>query len=139
MSDNTALKEDINNIPDETPVSEVDEIKANSDRNKTENKSATIHVSFRSSSDQISIKSKATGETNKVAAANRKIRLISGRLYFIPIDHKDIDSDEYGNMKQFSDTSDKFEVLYVKDGVACIDPVLHNALIEDGQRICIVW
>jgi hypothetical protein len=101
-------------------------------------KASTIHVKFKGNSDQIVIQSKATGETNKVAAANRKLRLISGRLYFIPVDQI-VNSDEYGNIKQYSETSDKFEVLYVKDGYACIDPILHNALIVENQRLCIIW
>ena len=137
---NTALKEDINNqIPEAGPGPVVDESQADPERNQVKPKSATIHVKFRSSSDQIEIKSKATGETNKVAAANRRIRLIHGRLYLIPVDNTEVDSDEYGNIKQYSETSDKFEVRYVKNGVACIDPILHNALIENGQRLCIIW
>lgn len=136
----TALKEDLNNtmIPGDGP--KVDETKADPNRNKVVEKptSATIHVKFRGTSDQILIQSRATGEKNKVAAANKKIRLIHGRLYFIPID-KEINSDDYGNIKQYSETSDKFEVLYVKDGLACVDPILHNALIEEGQRLCIIW
>lgn len=136
---NTALKEDINNqTPVSAPGPDVDESKADPERNKVKPKSATIHVKFRSNSDHIEIKSTATGETNKVAAANRKLRLISGRLYFIPVDN-DIDSDEYGNIKQYSETSDKFEVRYIKNGVACINPILHNALIQEGTRLCIVW
>lgn len=127
MSNNsTALKEDLVKAP---------EIIENTEPNL---KSATIHVKFKGNSDQILIQSKATGEKNKVAAANRKLRLIHGRLYFIPVD-QEINSDEYGNIKQYSETSDKFEVLYVKDGYACIDPILHNALIEEGQRLCIIW
>lgn len=130
MSNNsTALKEDLVDTP---------ETIENEDLNSSIKNPATIHVKFSSNSDQILIRSKATGETNKVAAANRKIRLISGRLYFIPID-QNINSDEYGNIKQYSETSDKFEVLYVKDGLACIDPILHNTLIEQNQRLCIVW
>lgn len=124
---NTALKEDLSNseaLPEEI-VSE-------------QKQPATVHVQFVGTTEHIQIKSKATGEMNRVAAANKKIRLIHGRLYFIPVDQK-INSDEYGNIKQYSETSDKFEVLYVKEGVACIDTILHNALIEDGQRICIIW
>lgn len=126
-TDNTALKEDLNNV--ETLPEEVVPAR---------NQPATVHVKFIGTTEHVQIKSKATGEMNKVAAANKKIRLIHGRLYFIPVDQK-INSDEYGNIKQYSETSDKFEVLYVKDGVACIDTILHNALIEDGQRICIIW
>ena len=68
MSDNTALKEDLNKTPEGSPGPKVDESQADPDRNKVANKSATIHVKFRSSSDQINIKSKATGETYPKAA-----------------------------------------------------------------------
>ena len=42
-------------------------------------------------------------------------------------------------MKQFSQTTDKYDVKYIKDGVACIDPILHNAIIEDAQQLCVLW
>jgi hypothetical protein len=104
----------------------------------SEQKAATIHVSFKTNSDQIKIINKATNEKSAVVAANKKIRLINGRLYFIPIDH-DMNSDEYGNMKQYSETSDKFIVRYIKEGTACIDPIQHNALVENGQTLCVIW
>lgn len=109
------------------------------DLDKEAPKPATIHVKFNTNSDQVKIINKATNEKSTVAAANKKIRLINGRLYFIPIEKKDINSDEYGNMKQYSETADKFIVRYIKDGVACIDPIQHNALVEDSQRLCVLW
>ena len=101
-------------------------------------KPSTIHVNFSSNSDKIKIQSKATGEKNVVVAANKKIHLIHGRLYFIPVD-SEVNSDEYGNMKQFSETTDKYDVKYIKNSIACIDPILHNAIIEDTQQLCVLW
>lgn len=102
-------------------------------------KPSTIHVKFKSNTDQIKIISKATSEKSTVAAANRKIRLINGRLYFIPVDNENIDSDKYGSMKQYSETADKFIVRYIKDGFACVDPIQHNVLVENEQRLCVLW
>ena len=99
---------------------------------------ATIHVDFKTNSDKIQIISKATQEKNTIVAANKKLRLIHGRLYFIPVD-KNVNSDEYGNIKQFSETSDKFEIKYIKDGFACINPVQHNTQLINGQQLCILW
>lgn len=101
-------------------------------------KPTTIHIYFKTNSDRISIRSKATGEKSTVVAANKKLHLIHGRLYFIPVDSK-VNSDEYGNIKEFSQTTEKFDIRYVKDGVACVDPIQHNAIIEDGQQLCVLW
>jgi len=140
MSESTVLKED-QDIEDNDNQAEqmFDEPGPVVHESKTDSpKPATIHVKFSSNSDKIKIKSKATSEKNVVVAANKKIHLIHGRLYFIPVD-SGVNSDEYGNMKQFSATTDKYDVKYIKDGVACVDPILHNAIIEDSQQLCVLW
>jgi len=122
------------------PGPAVDESQADPDRNVVSQptKPTTIHIYFETNSDRISIRSKATGEKSTVVAANKKLHLIHGRLYFIPVDSK-VNSDEYGNIKEFSQTTEKFDIRYVKDGVACVDPIQHNAIIEDGQQLCVLW
>jgi len=142
---NTALKENHDNlkelpiqVEDKVEIEEVVEINQVSDKPGPSPKPATIHVNFTSNSDKIKITSKATGEKSVVVAANKKIHLIHGRLYFIPVD-SEVNSDEYGNMKQFSHTTDKYDVKYIKNGIACIDPILHNAIIENSQQLCVLW
>lgn len=128
--------------PDETNIEEVQETEpvetSNEDTNIKKPTSATAHVKFKGNSDKIDIIIKATQEKSTIAAANKSLRLIQGRLYYVPVDIE-LDSDEYGNMKQYSQTSDKFVVRYIKDGFACIDPVQHNTQLIDGQQLCILW
>lgn len=145
MSDSTLLKEDqdieVNEQETPTALNIVDDeqtIPGVVVKSADGPKPATIHVNFSSNSDKIQIKSKATGEKSLVVAANKRIHLIHGRLYFIPVD-SEVNSDEYGNMKQFSQTTDKYDVKYIKDGKACIDPILHNAIIDDAQQLCVLW
>lgn len=116
----------------------LDPIKEDKDKNEVP-KSVTVHVSFKTNSDKIAIINKATNEKSTVVAANKRIRLIHGRLYFIPVEKDNVDSDEFGNIKQYSVTADKFNIRYVKEGFACIDPIQHNALIENSQQLCILW
>jgi hypothetical protein len=102
--------------------------------------SITVHANFKTNSDKVIIKSKATGEETSVVAANKKIRLISGRLYYIPVDaDPKVNSDEYGSIKEFSATADKFSIKFIRNGMACIDPIQHHAQIENLQQLCVLW
>ncbi len=124
------IAEDIPEVP-EVPVENIPEEKNNL-------QSATVHVKYKTNCDKLEITNKATQEKNTIVAANKTLRLIHGRLYFIPVD-LEINSDEYGNIKQYSETSDKFKIRYIKNGVACIDPIQHNTVLNDGQKLCIIW
>ena len=124
----TVLKENKDETPKENPDPEIE----------TQKSQVTVHVKFETNSDKVTIKSKATGEKTTVVAANKKLRLISGRLYYVPVD-SDANSDLYGSIKEFSSGSDKFSIRYVKDGIACIDPIQHHAMMEDMQQLCILW
>ncbi len=109
------------------------------DKDKEKNlKPATVHVKFETSNDQVKFILQATNQENQVIAANKKLQLIQGRIYYIPID-SDADSDEYGNMKIYSDISEKVDVRYVKNRIACVIPLKHNIFLENNQQLCVLW
>jgi hypothetical protein len=93
MSDTLPIQEDLDN----------NSIKQEGSK---ELKPATVHVNFKTDSDQVKFILQATNEQNIVIAANKKLQLIQGRTYYVPVD-TDADSDEYGNMKIYSDISEK--------------------------------
>jgi len=80
----------------------------------------------------------ATNHKDKVIAINQEIRLLQNRFYFIPV-NTDINSDDYDNIKMFSDMSDNIDIRYIKNGIASIMALKHNILIKDKQRLCVVW
>jgi len=99
-----------------------------------------IHAKFISAADPVEYVVAATNQKNKMVAANGEVRMMSGKFYFIPVNiGKDIDSDNFANMKMFSDVSDLFDVRYIKNGFACIMPLKHNTIIKNNQRLCILW
>jgi len=79
----------------------------------------------------------ATGEQNIISASNGKIYMLQGRQYYIPVDNLEIDSDNY-NIKVHSDAADRFDVRYIKDGLAAVVPIRHNTILKNGERICIL-
>lgn len=78
----------------------------------------------------------ATNEQNIVSASNGRIHLLQGRMYYIPI-NKDVDSDSY-NIKVHSDAADRFDIRFLKDGLAAVVPIRHNAVLKNGERLCIL-
>src|SRR6056297_2618212 len=82
----------------------------------------------------------ATGYHDKIAASGRELRLLQNRLYMIPVDcDKEINSDEWSDIKVMSDMSSLIDVRYVKDGFACVMPLTHNIKIRQGNRLAILW
>jgi len=82
----------------------------------------------------------ATGYHDKIAASGRELRLLQNRLYMIPVDcNKEINSDEWSDIKVMSDMSSLIDVRYVKDGFACVMPLTHNIKIRQGNRLAILW
>ena len=98
----------------------------------------TVHVKFETNGDQVKFVLQATNQENHVIAANKKLQLIQGRMYYVPVD-TDADSDEYGNMKIYSDISEKIDIRYVKNSHACVIPLKHNIFIENNQTLCVLW
>ena len=119
-------------MSDTLPIQEDLDDKSTNKEGPKELKPATIHVNFKTDSDQVKFILQATNEENIVIAANRKLQLIQGRTYYVPVD-SDADSDEYGNMKIYSDISEKVDVRYVKNGIACVFPLKHNIFIENSS------
>ena len=79
----------------------------------------------------------ATGEQNILSVSNGRMNLLQGRLYYIPIDKGNINSDEY-NIKVHSDASSRFDIRFVRDGLAAVVPILHNAILKTGERLCVL-
>ena len=99
-------------------------------------KGATIHVKFKLPIDNIFYIIAATGQEQNNNAIDGSIRLIKGRIYYLPIDNNIIDSDNYSTIKVFSNISNSLEVRFVKEGYACVIPIIHNVLIKDKQQLC---
>jgi hypothetical protein len=78
----------------------------------------------------------ATNEQNIVSASNGRLHLLQGRMYYIPI-NKDVDSDNY-NIKVHSDAADRFDIRFIKDSLAAVVPIRHNAVLKNGERLCIL-
>ena len=79
----------------------------------------------------------ATGEQNVLSASNGMVHLLLGRMYYVPIGKNDIDSDDY-NIKVHSDIADRFDVRYVKDGLAAVVPIRHNTILKNGEKLCVL-
>lgn len=102
------------------------------------NSGGTIHVKFKLPIESIFYIISATSQEQNSNAIDGKIRLMKGRVYYIPIDRNDINSDNFNILKVFSDVGDKVEVKYVKEGYACIIPIIHGYQIKDGQQLCVI-
>jgi len=97
-----------------------------------------INADFGNNISEIGYEFLATGEKNILAVSNGKISMLQGRQYYIPINkNSDIDSDKF-NIKVPSTAADRFDVRYVKDGLAAIVPVRHNCILKNGERLCIL-
>jgi len=82
----------------------------------------------------------ATGYHDKIAASGRELRLLQNRLYMIPVDcDKNVNSDDWTDIKVMSDMSSLIDVRYIKDGLACVMPLTHNVKIRQGNRLAILW
>ncbi len=79
----------------------------------------------------------ATGEQNVLSASNGMVHLLLGRMYYIPIGKDDINSDDY-NIKVHSDIADRFDIRYVKDGLAAVVPIRHNTILKNGEKLCVL-
>jgi len=79
----------------------------------------------------------ATSEQNVVASSNGRIHMMQGRMYYVPIGKNDIDSDNY-NIKVHSDAADRFDIRYIRDGLAAVVPIRHNAVLKNGERLCVL-
>jgi hypothetical protein len=79
----------------------------------------------------------ATGEQNVVKYSGGKINLLHGRMYYIPVDNKAVNSDDF-IIKTHKEASDRFDVRFVVDGLAAIVPIRHNAILRSNEKLCVL-
>lgn len=98
-----------------------------------------IQVVFNTNAIQISVKIKATRKEERMVIANKEIRMLSDRFYTIPVNvDQTVNSDSY-NIKVFSNIAEYIDVLYIKDGMACIAPRQHGITLKDQTNICVLY
>ena len=85
--------------------------------------------------DQIEYKLSATGEKSVCCIAEGCLKMMLGRIYYLPVD-TEIDSDEK-NFKILSAVSEKIDIRYIKNKIACIIPLQHNVKLKKEQQICV--
>lgn len=105
----------------------------------SENKMYTMVIKFDKTVVQVEYEVQATGQKDKMVAANKELRLVQGRFYLIPVEPFGVNSDDFGNLKVLSDMAKLIDVRYIKDGKACILPLRHNVTLKDGMRLCVIW
>ena len=99
-----------------------------------------VHVNFSTNAVTVDFTVAATGQTNKMVAANGKLQLMSGKFYMIPINCDPIiDSDNFANVKVYSDVAELFDIRYIKKGIACVMPLRHNITLTHDQRLCVLF
>ena len=80
----------------------------------------------------------ATGQTGNTVATDKKVRLMHGRVYKLPV-NTDVDSDDRSLIKEYSDLADKILVRFIKNGMAHVVPLQNNVVIESSKRLCVIW
>ncbi|MFW6242608.1 MAG: hypothetical protein ACOC2W_00455 [bacterium] len=99
-----------------------------------------VHTHFGNKTQPVQFTIIATGQTSNTSITGGQLRLIYGRIYFLPIDiDKSISSDEFANIKIFSDISSKLDVRYISNGYAAILPLQNNIMLTDKTRLCVLW
>lgn len=116
-------------------IKEIEEVfdKVKSDDESKVNGSA-IHLDLIGNS--IEFELLATSQKTTQLIDGETVRLISGRMYFLPIKEKEIDSDNYQFLKVYSSAAQIIDVRYVKDGIVCIVPLKHCVTLKHNEHIC---
>ncbi len=84
--------------------------------------------------------SATTNTRDKIVASNKQIRLLQNRFYFIPVNvDPSISSDNYSNIKIYSEKAAEIDVRYVKDGFACIIALKHNTKIRQDELLAVLY
>ena len=106
---------------------------------KKTKKESPIYINAKFSTEivQIGYVFLANGEQNILTISNGNIHMLQGRMYFIPIDKENIDSDQY-TIKVHSDAADRFDIRYIRDDLAAVVPIRHNAILKTGEKLCIL-
>jgi len=78
----------------------------------------------------------STGQKNVCVVSNNELKMMLGRIYYVPVNNK-INSDyESINIKILGNIADQIDVRYIKDNLACIIPLQHNIKLSLNQEIC---
>ncbi len=99
---------------------------------------SAIHVVIEDTVD-VEFETTATQQCSTQKTDQKFIRLLKGRIYYIPIKEEGIDSDEYSNLKIYSSSAVKIDVRYVKEGKACIVPLQHGVILKNNEHICSIF
>lgn len=98
-------------------------------------KNIFIYAHFSENITEIGYVFLATNEQNIIKVSNGRINLLQGRMYYVPINNQNINSDQF-NIKIHSDVADRIDVRFVKDGFACVVPIRHNVTLKTGEKLC---
>lgn len=79
----------------------------------------------------------ATGDKGTIVSTNGRSLLAIGRLYEVPITFTG-NMDSYNVIKLYGTYAEKLEVRNIRDGVAIIQPLVHNIEIKNEDEIGIL-
>jgi len=134
MKDNVSSTMTVDDVK-KPQVSE--EVKYNTDNNQY-SAVISVKVNFPDVGARVTAISQATGQSDELIAANGRLKLISGRFYYVPVEPV-VNSDEFEHMKIMSKIADKIDVKFVKDGLACIMPLQNGIDLMQGTDLCVLW
>lgn len=95
--------------------------------------SVPVKISLKHSS-KITYISTRTGEPGSVISTNQKLLLSVGRIYHIPVDTND-SLDDFNVFKTVGELRESLDVRNIRNGVACIHPIVHNVLIHNDDDL----
>ncbi|MCF7910836.1 hypothetical protein K9L16_04145 [Candidatus Pacearchaeota archaeon] len=143
MSTTTEVQPELIEVKQEETEQEVGNINQPSDNENVEfiqPEFVNVKIKFPTSATPIDCVSAATNCREKIVAANKQIRLLQNRFYFIPVDCDErIDSDNYSGIKIYSTQADKIDVRYVKNGFACLISMKHNVKLYDDELLAVLY
>lgn len=89
--------------------------------------------------DLVEFETAATGQKSKQKTEGKNIRLLSGRIYKLPVNNKTIDSDLFNILKVYSNSANRIDVRYVKNGYACVIPLQHGVILKHDEHLCSIF
>ena len=125
--------------PEVEPEKKEEPIMEKKDTNKKDSPiGGSIHVVVESNKN-FDYETIATGQKASQKSDINFIRLLRGRIYYVPVKEKHINSDKFETLKIYSSMSSKIDVRFVKDGMACIVPLQHGVILKTTQHICTIF
>jgi hypothetical protein len=99
-----------------------------------------VIVDFPKPATPVDCVSAATNTRDKIVASNKQLRLLQNRFYFIPVNvDPNISSDDYSNIKIYSEKAAEIDVRYIKNGMACIIALKHNTKVRQGELLAVLY